>query len=130
MTDLMRSTTRVPKDGSRGPTGGSRLSLRRFAQRRRRLFLDGDDGDPVPELARRVQRQEREGAVAGDEADSHAQSSAGSSARRLGRRSSTPRWELRMKSTTYCTSAQASVPSCSIRLTAWLVLSFDTRRYR
>ena len=34
----------------------------------RGFFLDGDDGDVVPQLARAFERQEREAAVAGDAA--------------------------------------------------------------
>ena len=37
----------------------------------RRFFLDGDDRHLVPEAAGRVEHEEREGAVAGDQADAH-----------------------------------------------------------
>ena len=62
----------------------------------KRLFLGGDDRDVVPLRTRRVEDEERKGAVAGDQARDACRrysSATSSSARRVGRRRMTPRCE-------------------------------------
>ena len=113
------------------------------------LFLHRNDGDVMPERARRLEHEEGKAAVAGDDTKPHGRvrmrdapgllrdpgaaphlysSATISSARRVARRRITPRCELRMNSTRYCTSGQLSVSSSSICRSARLVVNFDTSR--
>ena len=98
--------------------------------------LSGDDRDVVPRAARGVEHEEGKAAVSGDQAKAHDKAALQSAIRRRrllrrardGRRRMTPRCEVRMKSTRYWTSAQASERSCSICCSARVVFSFDCSR--
>ena len=96
------SARHVPELAERDPVDGGAAAPRAAASRSGDgLFLDGDDVTSWPSAARGVEHEEREAAVAGDQAELHASSreSPASSARLVGRWSVTPRGDDRMKST-------------------------------
>ena len=114
--------------GAAGRTRGRGLEIGE------RFFLERDDGDVV--TRRRGRRRARENGnrpLPAIRPQAHARvraysSASTSSARRVARRRITPRSDVRMKSTTNCTSAQASVRSRSIWRSALVVFSFDCSR--